>query len=87
MAADRFLDTNIPLYAYELGCPSQTGRREGHHRGGVAPGRTAISVQVLQKFHVNFVRSGHPVAEASLIVGDFFSWTVIETPSLSFSEG
>ena len=51
------------------------------------PSRTALSVQVLQEFHVNFVRSGHAVAEATLIVGDFCTWTVIENSLDLFQRG
>ena len=51
------------------------------------PGRTALSVLVLQEFHVNFVRSGHPLAEATLIVGDFSSWMVVENSLALFQRG
>jgi predicted nucleic acid-binding protein len=88
MAADRFLDTNILLYAYDLDAPAKRAVARGIlEEAMLQPSRTALSVQVLQEFHVNFVRSGHPVAEASLIVGDFFSWTVIENSLGLFQRG
>ena len=59
MPADRFLDTNILLYAYDLDAPAKRSVamaivEEAWRR----PARTALSVLVLQEFHVNFVRSG-----------------------------
>ena len=88
MPADRFLDTNILLYAYDLDAPAKRAvARAILEEAMLQPSRTALSVQVLQEFHVNFVRSGHPVAEASLIVGDFFCWTVIENSLDLFQRG
>jgi predicted nucleic acid-binding protein len=79
MPAERFIDTNILLYGYDLDAPSkrlvaQALIEEAWHQIG----RAAISVQVLQEFHVNFVRSGHSAAEASALVGDFSLWPVID---------
>ena len=66
MPADRFLDTNVLLYAYDLDAPAKRAvARAIVEEAWLQPLRTALSVQVLQEFHVNFVRSGHPVAEAS----------------------
>ena len=88
MSADRFLDTNILLYAYDLDAPSKRAVAKGIlEEAWLQPGRTAVSVQVLQEFHVNFVRSGHSISEASLIVGDFTSWTVIENSLSLFQQG
>lgn len=79
MPAERFLDTNILLYGYDLDAPSkrlvaQALIEEGWSRVG----HSAISAQVLQEFHVNFVRSGHAPEEASALVGDFSRWPVID---------
>jgi predicted nucleic acid-binding protein len=88
MPADRFLDTTILLYAYDLDAPTKRAvAREILEEAWLRPGGTALSVQVLQEFHVNFVRSGHPVAEATLIVGDFTSWIVIENSLALFQRG
>ena len=88
MPADRFLDTNILLYAYDLDAPAKRDiARVILEESWRQPGRTAVSVQVLQEFHVNFVRSGHPLAEATLIVGDFSSWTVVENSLPLFQRG
>ena len=85
MPADRFLDTTILLYAYDLDVPTKRAvAREILEEAWLRPGGTALSVQVLQEFHVNFVRSGHPVAEATLIVGDFI---VIENSLTLFQRG
>jgi predicted nucleic acid-binding protein len=88
MPADRFLDTNILLYAYDLDAPAKRDiARVILEESWRQPGRTAVSVQVLQEFHVNFVRSGHPLAEATLIVGDFSSWMVVENSLALFQRG
>lgn len=88
MPADRFLDTNILLYAYDLDAPGKRSVAMAIvEEAWRQPGRTALSVQVLQEFHVNFVRRGHPVAEATLIVGDFSSWNVIENSLALFQQG
>jgi predicted nucleic acid-binding protein len=63
MPAERFLDTNILLYGYDLDAPEK--RRVAQsliEQAWLKPGRTAISVQVLQEFHVNFVRRGNSAA-------------------------
>jgi predicted nucleic acid-binding protein len=51
------------------------------------PGSTAISVQVLQEFHVNLVRKGHPADEASVLIADFSLWTVIDNTLAIFRNG
>jgi predicted nucleic acid-binding protein len=88
MSAERFLDTNILLYACDLDAPAKRAvARTILEEASIRSGRTALSVQVLQEFHVNFVRSGHPVAEATSIVGDFTSWMVIENTLALFRRG
>ncbi|MEI6674060.1 MAG: hypothetical protein WCO57_02665 [Verrucomicrobiota bacterium] len=79
MAIERFLDTNILLYGYDLDAVAKRGIalaliEDGWH----LLGRTAISVQVLQEFHVNFTRRGHPASEAATLTGDFSLWPVID---------
>jgi predicted nucleic acid-binding protein len=79
MPADRFLDTNILLYGYDLDAPAKRLVAQSLiEQAWLQPGRTAISVQVLQEFHVNFVRYGHSAAEATALVGDFSLWTVVD---------
>ena len=88
MLANRFLDTNILLYAYDLDAPAKRAIASAIlEEAWLQPSRTAVSVQVLQEFHVNFVRSGHSVSEATLIVGDFTSWMVIENSLALFQRG
>jgi predicted nucleic acid-binding protein len=88
MHADRFLDTNILLYAYDLDAPDKRAvAMPIVEEACRQPERIALSVQVLQEFHVNFVRSGRPVGEATLIVGDFSSWIVIENSLALFQRG
>jgi len=88
MPADRFLDTNILLYGYDIDAPSKRLVAQSLiQEAWLQPGRTAISVQVLQEFHVNFVRMGHPAAEASLLAGDFSRWPVIDNSLSLFRLG
>jgi predicted nucleic acid-binding protein len=79
MPADRFLDTNILLYAYDLDAPRKRLIAQSLiEQAWLQPGGTAVSVQVLQEFHANFVRKGHAAAEAAAIIGDFCLWPVID---------
>ena len=88
MPADRFLDTNILPYAYDLDAPAKRSVAMAIvDEAWRQPARKALSVEVLQEFHVNFVRSGHPLAEATLIVGDFSSWMVVENSLALFQRG
>ena len=88
MAADRFLDTNILLYAYDLDAPAKRAvAKVILEEAWIQPKQTALSVQVLQEFHVNFVRSGHSVSEATLIVGDFTHFLVVENSLALFQRG
>jgi len=58
MAAECFLDTNILLYAYDLDAPEKRAvAARLLERAWREPGSSAISVQVLQEFFVNFIRS------------------------------
>ena len=79
MPAERFLDTNILLYAYDLDSPAKRSVAQALLEDAWGrPGRTAISVQVLQEFHVNFIRHGHPPKEAATLIDDFSIWPVID---------
>ena len=88
MPAERFLDTNILLYAYDLDAPEKRAvARAILEEAWLEPGGTALSVQVLQEFHVNFVRRGHSIAQASLLVGDFTSLVIIDNSLALFERG
>jgi hypothetical protein len=50
-------------------------------------GRTAISVQILQEFYVNFVRTGHAAADAATLIDDFSRWPVVDNPMTVFCLG
>ena len=85
MPAERFLDTNILLYGYDLDAPAKRAVAQSLiERAWIQPGHTAISVQVLQEFYVNFIRRGHRAEEASALVGDFSLLPVIDN-SLALS--
>ena len=79
MNANKFLDTNILLYAYDLDAPTKrTAAMRLVEQGWTSLGDTAISVQVLQELHVNLVRRGVSQAEATCIVRDFANWPVVD---------
>jgi predicted nucleic acid-binding protein len=72
MPAERFLDTNILLYGYDTDAPAKrAGAQSLIEQAWSQPGRTAVSVQVLREFYVNFVRRGHRPEEALALIGDF----------------
>ncbi len=80
MNAERFLDTNILLYAYDLDAPEK--RRVALHfveEGWRKLGATAISVQVLQETFVNLQKHGVERDEAIQIMCDYSRWPVVET--------
>lgn len=88
MPAERFLDTNILLYAYDLDAPAKRSvARTFIEQAWLQPGNAAVSVQVLQEFHVNFVRRGNSPAEATTLTGDFSLWPVIDNSLALFRLG
>lgn len=79
MTAERFLDTNILVYAYDLDAGTKHDIALALvEEAWEAPARFAISVQVLQEFHVNIVRLGRPIADATALVQDLSHWQVVE---------
>ena len=88
MPVERFFDTNILLYGYDLDAPAKRAVAQVLiEEAWQQLGRTAISVQVLQEFHVNFVRGGHSPAEATTLAGDFSLWPVIDNSLNLFHMG
>ena len=88
MPVDRFIDTNILLYAYDLDAPAKRDVAQSIVQAAwLKPGSAAISVQVLQEFHVNFLRAGHPREEAIELIGDFCIWPVVEDTLSLFNLG
>ncbi len=88
MPAERLLDTNVLLYGYDLDAPEKREvARSLVEQARIQPGGTAVSVQVLQEFHVNFVRKGHPVGEAAALIMDFSHWPVIDNTLAVFRLG
>ncbi len=88
MPAERFLDTNILLYGYDLDAPEKRHIAQSLiEQAWLQPGRTAISVQVLQEFHVNFIRKGHSAEEASALIVNFYHWPVIDNTLPLFRHG
>lgn len=88
MPVERFFDTNILLYAYD----SDAGEKRAVASRLVAsalrePTRTAISVQVLQEFFVNFTRSGQSDAIAATLIDDFSAWKIVANTHELFLEG
>jgi predicted nucleic acid-binding protein len=88
MAVERFLDTNILLYAYDLDAPKKRAIAQTLiEHAFLRLGQTAISVQVLQEFHVNFVRRGRTADEAATLIEDFSLWPVIDNTLPIFRRG
>jgi predicted nucleic acid-binding protein len=88
MPTERFLDTNILLYGYDLDAPAKRVVAQSLiEQAWTQPGHTAISVHVLQEFYVNFIRHGHRPAEASALIGDFSLWPVIDNSLALFRLG
>lgn len=88
MPAERFLDTNILLYGYDLDAPEKRHVAQSIiEQAWFQIGRTAISVQVLQEFHVNFVRKGHSAEQAAALVTDFSHWPIIDNTLAVFRHG
>lgn len=80
MPVERFIDTNVLLYAYDLDAPAKRKvARVILEEALRQPNRYAVSVQVLQEFHVNFVRKGGSRETASILIEDFTRLVVIET--------
>ncbi|MEI8309159.1 MAG: PIN domain-containing protein [Verrucomicrobiota bacterium] len=79
MPAERFLDTNVLLYGYDLDAPEKREiALDLIERGWSQPGSSALSVQVLQEFVVNFIKAGHSYEEAATVAGDFSTWPVVD---------
>ena len=88
MPAERFLDTNILLYGYDLDAGKKRSTAQALIEDAwLKPGRTAVSVQVLQEFHVNFVRKGNSPDEAAAVIEDFCLWTVVDNTLPIFRHG
>ncbi len=79
MNATRFLDTNILLYAYDVDTPTKRAvALEFVEHGWNNPGETALSVQVLQEFHVNLCKQGISPFEAAKVVRRYAAWPVVD---------
>ena len=88
MAVKRFFDTNVLLYGYDLDAPEKRDIALGLIEQAWSDlDRSAISVQVLQEFFVNFVRRGHSPGEAAALVGDFSHWPIIDNTLALFKLG
>lgn len=80
MNAEVFVDTNILYYANTESVDSRHAAArqcvEGLWR---APGRAAVSVQVLQELHVNLVRkAGLSPQESAQRVNHYLAWRVVD---------
>jgi predicted nucleic acid-binding protein len=88
MPVERFIDTNILLYGYDLDAPEK--RAVSQELLGDAlrhPGRYAVSVQVLQEFHVNFTRKGGSAESVGTLIDDLSRLTVIDNSLAVFRLG
>ena len=74
-----FLDTNILLYAYDLDAGVKRSiASEIVSDGFMKRSLVAISVQVLQEFHVNFLKKGGTPDEVALLLDDFSKWKIVD---------
>lgn len=88
MAVERFLDTNILLYGYDLDAPDKRAIAQTLlEHAWLKLGATAISVQVLQEFCINFVRRGHAIGEAATLADDFCRWPMVDNTLALFRLG
>jgi predicted nucleic acid-binding protein len=88
MPVERFIDTNILLYGYDLDAPAK--RAVSRDLLGYAlrhPDRHAVSVQVLQEFHVNFTRKGGSSESVAVLIDDLSRLTVIDNSLAVFRLG
>lgn len=88
MGVEAFIDTNILLYAYDL--DADTKREQAMRlleRAWRDPAKVAVSIQVLQEFHVNFLRTGNSMNEARLVMGDLCRFKVVDNTLELFGLG
>jgi predicted nucleic acid-binding protein len=79
MSVKRFFDTNILLYAYDLDAGSKREKALVLLSDALRlPSETAISVQVLQEFHVNFTRFGNSDEDAATLIQDLSIFYVVD---------
>ena len=79
MGVEYFLDANILLYGYDLDAPEKRLiAMDILKNAWKFPGTTAVSVQVLQEFFVNFTRKSQKHSEACVLIEDFCQWPVVE---------
>lgn len=79
MTVKRFFDTNILLYAYDLDACTKREKALVLLRDALrSPSETAVSVQVLQEFHVNFTRFGNPDEDAATLIQDLSIFHVVD---------
>lgn len=79
MSVKRFIDTNVLLYAYDLDAGSKREKALVLLSDALrSPAETAISVQVLQEFHVNFTRFGHSDEDAATLIQDLSIFHVVD---------
>ena len=88
MPVERFIDTNILLYGYDL----SAGRKREIalkivEEGWTRPGCLAISVQVLQEFYVNFLKSGQSHETSCQVIEDLSQWPVVDNSLELFGQG
>jgi predicted nucleic acid-binding protein len=76
--SDRFIDTNILVYAYDLDERKKRAIALKLVEDGFIAGNSSVSVQVLQELLINLERKKVKRADAEQIVRDVAQWTVVE---------
>lgn len=88
MPAEQFFDTNVLLYAYDINAGKKRALASVLVASALSePARSAISVQVLQEFFVNFTRSGHSDESAAILIDDFSVWKIVANTHELFLQG
>lgn len=80
MSASKFVDTNILVYAHDVGAGVKHERAMALVAALWQSGEGAVSTQILQEFFVNVTRKcAHPptAIEAQSWVADYLQWQVV----------
>lgn len=87
MSAEIFVDTNLLYYAHTTSSdPRHDKARAPIQTLWSAPGKAAISIQVLQELHVNLVRkAGLAPSESARLVNNYLAWAVVDNDRVLLS--
>src|SRR5688572_16207287 len=87
MSVDKFIDTNVLVYAYDLQEPKKRAVAARIVEEGFVAGTCGVSVQVLQELYANLDRKGVLRKDTEQIVRDISAWPVVENSLELFFQG